>query len=198
MVSQYVVDGLLVGGLFIGVLGPPYFARGVYTITGKQLLRRTLVVAPTLVVVAVFLSALLGRQASILTLPFPLRMDTGSGIGLGTGFVLMAAFANERRLDTVLAPQGVKLLVFQCTFMSAYAVVLSLLDIVLSVESSPWEALYVAVAMLALFVLLASLQRSLSALPSRLLVVLGLILTLLGIAAQFVWPVLNLFGIKVV
>jgi hypothetical protein len=47
-------------------------------------------------------------------------------------------------------------------------------------------------------ILAPAIQRWSALLPSRHVVGVGLILTLLGIAAQFLTPVLDLLGIKIV
>jgi len=206
MVSRYLVDGILIGGLIVGVLGVFYLSNGLFSDRGNGALRGAFAGVTVLVIMA----AAFGSGFWLLA---PIQGPT------------LASTLPQQLQDILNGPVLVLIIVFSGTSMT-----ISLLDafyfgargrtiigrrmgiivIALTVPALCLLAVSViftfpALAMVGFAVTCALGFWYIQVAPSRIskwsprqMQIIGLILTLIGIATQFIPPLLDLLGIKIV
>ncbi len=191
MVSRYAVDVFMIGGLIIGTLGVLYLAEGLFGQRGHALFHRLLVALGW----AVFSSATyyaLGvlnpkTQSPLSSIIFGAAIG-GLGIGFGLTDFYQLNWHKFRKGDISgrLVYAGGALV----------PVILMLSNVFVAHESIFFASLVAGYS--AVLLLIGPAFDLLSGFSGRQLQVVGLILTLLGIATQFIPPILDLLNIKVV
>ncbi len=195
MVSRYVVDGIVIGGLVVGTMGVFYLANDLIGRIGNKVLRLLFTI---LSVGALGVLLILLHLSGVLPTPRGTAFgDTFLGVPNIVWYVLAYIVAI---CSLIAAGPKMRKLAQSRVFLGVSG--LSLLGgIVWGALSDYYSSMLQAAAALGLSGLFLGLLYIIgiygASLSDRRLQIFGLILTLIGIASQFVSPVLDALNIKV-
>jgi hypothetical protein len=209
VVSHYFVDVILICGLVVGTFGVFYFSNGLFGRVGNLVLKWLLIVSPVWVymvafaIVALVSAPSFGKQVDLPVLGF---LYPAAAILLTFYLGIMFSRAVFQRLQYPKAPtwrmpkkhwSDVATLVGLFLGFVLANVLIGHLNLVYAIILSLGTAIVVEFASDALSVVIAITVFRASNMNDRQVQLIGLALTLLGIATQFVQPMLDLLGIPI-
>lgn len=199
MVSHYLVSGIQLFGLVVGTFGVFYLSQGLFGRVGNQLLRRLLSAIPMALFFALWglsVASLLSRYIAAAEQAPWLLAILGGLLGFLIGY---STVGDKDYLQRGLLSFTSRELAWQAIAVVGAVILLSVMglgDIPADWAGRTLVAVLTYAGILVFDVVLRAAARLVN-LSDKQLQLSGLVLTLLGIATQFISPILDLFSIPV-